>query len=348
MRYPLKKKASRLWLSRNVSLIDIAAISGQLGPRLSILTASRKSCIHQVTNHDNMWLSEDVRFPLREERDIQSLLPISACSAYLIVRLRTVDLVDFKTSGIVHTFQTEPIRYRSLKFLRSKRRQTQCGSRGLASFTLAYVSEESGECILQTYLPLEEGETICFCDPSQPRTANCCLWRDTKELKRGVKNPGDWEALPNGSVVGVRKKNSTEKRNDRVDSSPPRAELRHRRGGSRPVHRESWEVWVMSQLEKEENYETRPLVTPEDGGRWQGSGEHLMVSKPGPMEKIGSCSVAVAFGDVVKVIAVGHEWFDGPTDRLTTDNLMNLANRRRKTAGMLRIKSGPWPRMRGY
>lgn len=331
------------------------APSSQSAPRMSILTASRKSCIHQVNNRDNIWLSEDVKFPSREERDVQSLTPISACSAYLIARLRTVDLVDLKTSEIIHTFQTEPIQHRSLKFLRSRRRQTQCGSQGLASFTLAYVSAETSECILQTYLPPEEGETICFCSQSEPRPSNCCLWRDTKEIKRRVENPGDWEALPNGSVMGVRRKAtrpSTEKEKGGrgISSSPPRNDFRRRRRSqSRPPDRreDDWEVWVMSQLEKEENFETRPLASPEED-RGVGGGEHLMVSKPGPMQIIGSCSVAVAFGDVIKVIAVGHERFDGPADRLTTDNLMTLANRRRRTAGSLRIKSAPWPRMHGY
>jgi len=308
-----------------------------------------------VVHHDNTWLSEDVKFPSREERDIQSLLPISAYSAYLIVRLRTVDLVDFKTSEIIHTFQTEPIRHRSLKFLRSRRRQTQCGSQGLSSFTLAYVSAETGECILQTYLPPQEGQTICFSNPSDPKTANCCLWRNTRELKRRVENPGSWEALPNGSVVGVRRKSDGsgggtmaeqgKKGQDASSPSPQRNDFRRRRRSQSrpPERREGWEVWVMSQLEKEENYETRPLATPEESGS-----EHLMVSTPGPMEKTGSCSVAIAFGDVIKVIAVGHERFDGPADRLTTDNLMTLANRRRKPAGSLRIKSSPWPRVPGY
>ncbi len=98
----------------------------------------------------------------------------------------------------------------------------------------------------------------------------------------------------------------------------------------------SWEIWAMSQLEeKEESLESRPLWTPEEE---LVDGEHLMISGLGPMLKLGTGSVAVGFGQVIKVLSAGHEHFDNATNRLTTDNLMNLTNRRRKGTGFSRTR----------
>ncbi|KAB5575950.1 sterol-sensing domain of SREBP cleavage-activation-domain-containing protein [Coniochaeta sp. 2T2.1] len=311
-----------------------------LAPQSSILTVSRRSCIHQVTKHDDVWISEELSFPTREEKDVQAVIPIPACSIYLIARLQTVDVVDFRSSKIIHTFQTEPMQPRTLKYLRSTSRQTHCGSTGLASLTLAYVSSETGECVLQTYLPKDDDEAICFCDPLSPKTSACCVLTTTRQLNRRVKDPGSWETLPNGSVVGVRTK-SPEVAKDRSSSiSPTLSGLRRRTTTptkTRPKsQRDKWEVWVMSQLDsKQENYETRPLLAGEDEDdvALDNKEQHLIVSHLGPIVKVGGSSAAVGFGDTIKVVTVGHERFENPMDSFFGEDLINLTNRRRKIAG---------------
>jgi hypothetical protein len=94
----------------------------------------------------------------------------------------------------------------------------------------------------------------------------------------------------------------------------------------------------MSQLETQESYETRPLEDDEDDCRHQ----HLMISELGPIVKVGAGSAAVGFGDMIKVITVGHERFSSSADRLGPEDLMNLTNRRRKiTNGTSRMRVGP-------
>jgi hypothetical protein len=288
-----------------------------------------------------VWLSQELKFPAREERDIHSLLPVKPCGIYLIARLKTVDVVDLKTSVIVHTFQTESMQPRSLKYLRSTPRQTHCGSTGLGSFTLAYVNADTGDCVLQTYLPQDEDDAICFCDPLEPKTGQCAILSGSRELKRRIKDPGDWEALPNGSIVGVRRKPSKPAAEYGL-ASTLHPGLRQRTSHDRQrasSPREQWEIWVMSQLETQESYETRPLEDDEDDCRHQ----HLMISKLGPIVKVGASSAAVGFGDMIKVITVGHERFSSSADRLGPEDLMNLTNRRRKiTNGTSRMRVGPW------
>ncbi|OIW29811.1 hypothetical protein CONLIGDRAFT_345878 [Coniochaeta ligniaria NRRL 30616] len=321
-----------------------------LAPQLSILTVSRRSCIHQVTKHDDVWISEELKFPTREEKDVQAVIPVAACSIHLIARIETVDVVDFRTSKIIHTFHTESMQPRTLKHLRSSSRQTHCGSAGLASLTLAYVSSETGDCVLQTYLPREEDDAICFCDPASPKTTSCSVLGGARELKRRVKDPGNWETLLNGSVIGVRTKSPPDTGKDHA-TSPFQHGLRRRTATPSKSHptsqKDRWEVWVMSQLEKQEHYETRPLWADEgeeEEGGLDGSGrDHLIISSLGPVVKVGGSSAAVGFGDAVKVITVGHERFDNPTDRFGED-LVNLTNRRRKitTTGTSRSIVSPF------
>lgn len=349
---PMQEKCKSLLMSRFwASLTQMEASGSPVAPQSSILTVSRRSCIHQVTKHDDVWVSDELKFPTREEKDVQAVIPIAACSVYLIARLQTVDVVDFKSSKIIHTFHTEPMQPRSLKHLRSSSRQAHCGSAGLASLTLAYVSSETGDCVLQTYLALDEDSAICFCDPVSPKTETCCVLSSTRELKRRVKDPGNWETLLNGSIVGVRMKPLQGGKGH--STSPTLTGLRRRAAAVPKKHhstsqRDRWEVWVMSQLETQENNETRPLWAEEEEEEGRDT-EHLIISSLGPIVKVGGSSAAVGFGDTIKVITVGHERFDdNPADRFGED-LINLTNRRRKTTtGTSRSKVSPFAAAQGH
>lgn len=313
------------------------ALGSPLALHPTILTASRKGCIHQVTKHDNVWQSEELKFPPREDNDIHALLPIQPCSVYLIARSKSVDVVDLKTATILHTFQTEVMQPRTLKYLRSSPRQSHCGSTGLASLTLAYVTADNGDCKVQTYSPFDDDEALCFCLASEPKTLGCNLLSNAKEVKSRISDPGQWEALPNGSIIGVR----------RVPPKPVKENgLRQRIKPSRQTQAQSplkdkWEVWVTTQLDKDSHYETKPLEDEDDDNHH--GRNRLMISKLGPIVKVGAGSAAVGFGDIIKVITVGHERFGSTADRLGPEDLMNLTNRRRKMTGSARMRLNHWP-----
>ncbi|KAL1842698.1 hypothetical protein VTJ49DRAFT_4477 [Mycothermus thermophilus] len=294
----------------------------------AILTLSRKGCIHLVRQRDNEWVSAEVQLGAeRDARDTHSLIPIPGMSMYMVGRSRSVDLVDIHSSAIVHTFVTEPMKPRTLKPVCWARSQQPA----LASFTLAYVSDETGDLIVQTCLPDYSDDTIspfgsCQTPSSQPNP-----WVRTKETTQRIARPGVWEALPSGNLVGVRQKLASTIPPS-PSSSPAALGLRKRATApsSRDMHDvnptptapQGWEAWILSLRRDDDaegpHFETRPLddepTTDTDGPSH--FHHHLLISEPGPITRLGAMSVAVGMGDVIKVVSVGLEYFfdhrDGP------------------------------------
>jgi hypothetical protein len=300
-------------------------------PPARIITSSKRGCIHVAKHVEAGWVSEslDVRDP-QDDREVHSVLPLPALSSFLAVRDHSVDLIDVETHRVTHTFHTKPMKQDSLRCFHSTRRRPQCGSVGLANLTLAYTSVETGDCIMQSYLPRREGDTICFRDPFTPGSKTCCIWRETVENRYTIENPGLWEALKVGYLVGVRK---VEAPQDITNSSRPIANIGlRRRGVNRPesLHlqmreaEDSWEVWSISSRGER-------AVTPLCGYNEK---VHLLVYNLGPLQKIGNRSIAVALGNAIKVITVGHEKFDGESsndDQAFVGMAAATANRRRRT-----------------
>ncbi|KAK3984808.1 putative sterol regulatory element-binding protein [Cladorrhinum sp. PSN332] len=305
---------------------SLAGYPHQQSPPLSILTASRKSCIHLVRQHENEWISTEVKLGDEREKEaardpVHCVLPLPALSAYLIGRSRSVDLVDLDSSTVVHTFPTEAMQPKTLKHICLTRAQPS----SLSSMTLSYVNLETGDLAIQTYLPEEDDNVLYSYSPSNPRGHR--PWGPARESKKRVENPGKWEVLVSGSIVGVRQRKSPSTRPPSPISTNAGLRRRHRadsRASEDCYSKQIWEAWVInhpgleaaneggggggsssssssSSSSNEVVDETRPLDV---------AGDNLMISELGPMVKLGTMSVAVGFGNVVKVISAGHEYFD--------------------------------------
>ncbi|KAK4658060.1 hypothetical protein QC762_203410 [Podospora pseudocomata] len=327
-------------------------------PPIAILTASRKSCVHLVRQQGNEWVSTEVNFGEREARDVHCVLPIPALSAYLIGRSRSVDLVDLESSTILRTFSTEVMQPRTLKHIP----QMRAHQPNLTSLTLSYVSTKTGDLVIQTYLPEKEDDNLVSYCPSDPRSSGHRRLGELTERKRRIPNPGVWEALPGGNILGVRRKQSPpttnrprslsnnntggmmmRKRRGVVGSQQQQQQQQAANGGHHhnPPETTRWEAWVMNHPESTCGFETR-LLDEEDG--LLKDQQQLMISEVGPMVKFGNMSVAVALGNVVKVVSVGHEHFDvglgdgfggglGGGMMMMMESKMGLASRRRKVGG---------------
>ncbi|KAF3770711.1 hypothetical protein M406DRAFT_344300 [Cryphonectria parasitica EP155] len=296
--------------------------------RSTLVSLSRHGCVHRVSLYNGFWVSSEVKLSAQDDQQPQHLIPVQGFLSYMVVRSQSVDLVDLQTSRVMHTFTTEPMQPRSLKFVYSGQRTGPAGRGTVSSMTLAYISEEDGDCVLQTYLPDEKYDNIYFSNAVGPPARASCTWLETRQVTRRVPNPGLWTPLRNGCVVGVRRKQEIPQGSPVRERLPAFAQSGLRRRGrmdptpTRPKPDEAWEIWVIARLEQEGNIEAKPLLAPE-------STAELMISELGPMVKIGHGSVAVGFGNVVKVITVGHEWFDSTGDEgLQAENIMTSRRRR--------------------
>ena len=272
--------------------------------------------------------SREVKFMDRdadvESKGVHYLIPVPAFAMYLVARSHSVDLVDLDSSSILHTFETEPMQPRTLRHIPVSRAQQT----GLASLTLAYINSETGDLVAHTYLADDESDIVYSYCPTESRNGHHRPWHAPRQITRHVENPGKWEALSSGSIVGVRRKRQPSANGDAVS--------KHAANGIN----EPWEAWVINHLENSGDFETRTLDCPPQEPVL-GLGKHcldqLMISQLGPMVKLGVMSVAVGVGNIIKLVSVGHEYFDKDRDRLgPVGDMRNLMVRRRKALASAR------------
>jgi len=317
---------------------------------MSIVTASRKSCIHLVRQEEDGWTSREVKLVDRgtetESRGVHCLIPIPAFSMYLIGRSHGVDLVDLDSSSIICTLKTESMQQRSLRVVAHARAQAA----DLASLTLAYIEADTGDLVIRTYLPDDDVDAIYSYNPLDAKNGHRHSWVGAREVTRRVVNPGKWEALSSGSIVGVRQRLPVaEKVDKQLPTIVPRISSLLRFGSGRQDTElsersdKTWEAWVLSHLETTGDIETRPLndLPPRSASRTRvHSLGSLMISELGPMVKLSTMSVAVGFGNAIKVVSVGHQYFDKVHDHLGSNgDLRSMMVRRRKTVGLTRLKA---------
>jgi hypothetical protein len=316
--------------------VDVSISTNSTTPEVRIITASRRGCVHIATRTPTGWASEEV--PCESETtQIVSLLPLPILKSILVIRDRSVELVDITTNCVTHTFQTKSIKINSVRCFHSARRRPQCGSTGLAYFGLAYTSAETGQCILQVYLPPHEGDTICFRDPCTPGSKTCCLWRETMAHVHTIDNPGDWEALSAGYLVGIRKYHENMHSIDEGHEQSSRESGLRRRGGLDLQERyrtkkddddDKWEVWSISSRGEQ-------TTAPLSNNQGSSDRDHLLVGSLGPLAILGKRSLVVGVGDLVKVISLGNERFDGLDSESEPGTFTGVASNRRKKANNL-------------
>ncbi|CAM1508510.1 Fc.00g053580.m01.CDS01 [Cosmosporella sp. VM-42] len=294
----------------------------QSPPRVSVITASRKGCVHAATRETLSWNSRSVQVEGMDNHDVHQVVPLPKLGLFLIAGANRVHLVKLEDYSVIHTFRTEAMQQRTLQSAFTSQKTSQ-GARGLKSFTLCYTGAESGDCITETFTPLEADSLIYYDSAATPERRGWCAWESVKEVKKHVGNPGTWNMLSDNSIVGIRQKS----RRPRIVGSDGRREgLRHR-SPRKDFGRDLfgvWEVWTVSQGGRLKTDETRPLFQDDE------QAGHLIVSDLGPMIRVGQRSVAFSFGNVVKLVTVGgHERFEGSAEDKSREYL-NIGSRRRK------------------
>ncbi|KAG5755554.1 hypothetical protein H9Q69_000978 [Fusarium xylarioides] len=308
--------------------------SKQAAPLIAIITASRRGCVHAATRETLSWNSRSVHLEGIEQDGVHQVVPLSSLGLFLIAGASRVHLVDMEDYNLVYTFSTEPMAQRSLQSAFFIRPSSQPGSNGLAWFTLCYAGAESGDCVVQTFVPPGENDMIYYQSSVVPDAPGWCAWGSVKETKRYIENPGSWSVLSDGCVVGIRQKptrvldveTNGRRKADGLRHRSPRKELGRDLFGR-------WEIWTAPQSGQLRTDETRPLF--QDNER----AGHLIVTDIGLMVRVGQRSVAFGFGNVVKLVTVGgHERFENGMADKSLEHL-NIGSRRRKPGALVRPRA---------
>ncbi|KAF7532986.1 hypothetical protein G7Z17_g13582 [Cylindrodendrum hubeiense] len=195
--------------------------------KVSVVTASRRGCVHAATRETSSWKSRSVELEGLGSHAVHQVVPLPSLGLFLIAGANRIG--------------------------------------GLTWLTLCYTEAESGDCIIHTYVPPEDSDLICFDSSATPVSRGWCSWDSAKETRRHVENPGTWDIVSDGSVAGVRQK-SGQSRGIAVEGKRRADGLRHRsprKETSRDVFGR-WEVWTVSQSSRMRTDETRPLFKDDE------------------------------------------------------------------------------------
>jgi hypothetical protein len=329
----------------NISREKIAlAMTIRSQPLQTIVALTKSGKIRVATQLAGEWSTSavekfDARFaPSSQEGVIKSVSVAPALNLMAAVRLRVVDLVDVETKTQIHSFPAILIRGHSLRVLHPPVRHCRtCNAVAVHSLSLAYTDFETQSAVLRTYaLSDDYNDVICLRPRLPGKNYPCRGLSSAKEHMSMVEHPGSWEATNTQSLVGIRLRptgadtpHSTLstasgfetpqfnlqafdiiKKRAFNDSQPRFSGLLNL---ERPAHSsqedtDDWEVWTLS---TSGDFHVEPLHSAVSNERAQSIGEDdLLVAAPGPVVRLGQKSVAVGFGNRVKLVMLGTERFE--------------------------------------
>ncbi|KAF2145817.1 uncharacterized protein K452DRAFT_125935 [Aplosporella prunicola CBS 121167] len=333
--------------------------------RTRVISVSKTGAITMTYPLSGEWVSEaldmneDRKIPNGTVSKVRYTYPIPSLCMIAAVRTCEVDLVDLPTRTVIYTFQTGQIKGQSLRILYAQRKICGCHSPAVQTFSITYTDSETQNCMMQTYSPNPDSANgqICLRPVSllEEGQVSCTGFERATEALHWVNDPGNWESTKVPSIIGVRKRPATPPasvvstssdasyfanyanggmKHRRRDSVSRLGQLGNASGGSsaRPnmsrthsSETEEWEAWTLSATG---DLHTTPLFP---GDAATEDEEQLFVAKPGPMVRVGKRSVAVGFGNTLKIITLGNERFEEGT-KAVDPAVVSLAWRKRAMA----------------
>jgi WD40 repeat protein len=321
----------------------------------NIIGLSRSGRVRLATNHSGDWAVAaleklDTRLaPGSKEGKIKSITVDPRLCILAAVRLRVVELVDIKTKTLIHTFPALLIKGHSLRILSSPRREcATCHSLAIHSISLVYTDFESQSCVMRTYaLSDNYNDLMCLAPKMAGKTSSCKGFDSADESVHVVEFPGSWEATGMQSIIGIRMHPTLDDTHSSADSTTSGADVgyfaskdvtnrlhvgrrtplihSHYSDSTTPDCETEWETWTLSSSGEFNTLPLQGLVAD----KAQSIGEDdLFVASAGPIARLGSRSVAVGFGNRIKVLMVGKERFE--QDLNEYQDLAHLGGGRRK------------------
>lgn len=273
---------------------------------------------------------------------IRCIEAVPSLGLIFALRDEEAEIFDFNSRVLIHAFPIGHVRAHSFRVLHSARRQCSCGAPAVHSLSVAYAEQETDHLIMQTFT-LDDTTTsfMCLGKPSENETHKCQGLSQAKEAVYYVEPAGVWESTNALSVVGIRRcvqSPTPSSSASGVDYASPEpsalaSALKQRAARSStssgllttldsafhtrhppasPTDTENWEAWTLSATGE---FRSRPLVSDSDDNVDELlADDQLFVAAPGPITRLGKKSVAVGFGNTVKILTLGKESFDGLTN----------------------------------
>jgi hypothetical protein len=267
---------------------------------------------------------------------IKCIQGVPSLGLIFALRDEEAEIFDFNSRALVHSFQIGHVKPHSLRVLHSSRRSCACGAPAVHSLSVAYTQQDTDHMIMQTFT-LDDSATsqLCLGKPSDREKFKCKGLDCAIEAVHYVEPAGVWESTSASSVIGIRKSdpsptpssttsgaddshytadpatlasalkqrarkqsvsNIPSRFSDRTSTHPPTADS------------DAWEAWTLSSTGE---FRSRPLCPDDLDDPTAAFQDDLFVASPGPIAKLGKRSVAVGFGNTVKIISLGREVSQG-------------------------------------
>ncbi|KJZ75524.1 hypothetical protein HIM_04987 [Hirsutella minnesotensis 3608] len=293
-----------------------------------IVAVSRLGDVHMATRSEVGWRSRRLALDGLEDPGLHTIETLPNLNTFVVAAGDRVHLVSADNGSIIQTLQTARMLHRPFKCAYTRHRLSQASSTGLTSFTLAYIEADSGDCILQNFVPSDDCDAIHLQTPCENRSSDWCTWDASKETRKRVSSPGVWDIIADGRAVGIRYKPPSG-RSTVMSHRSSGLRNRYARQAPEPEPLEGWEVWTASPGGSNiEGDELQRLIREDEHA------EHLLVTELGPKAKVGLNAVAFAFGDMIKLVVVGGQVrFQEKTE--STGRSTTATGSRRRKAGTL-------------
>ncbi|KAK5137343.1 hypothetical protein LTR08_008920 [Meristemomyces frigidus] len=180
---------------------------------------------------------------------------------------------------------------------------TACGSLALTSVAFAGTEQASpGKCIIVTLTA--EAQDVAGKDDAgmmclRTSTPSCRSFDRARRTQHGLANAGAWRALSSHAVLGLRRRAKGPHDSSGVEKLFP-TQLRHRRKASRPGDAE--DVWEAYSFSLDGGVETTNVPSSCAADTDVEYDAALYVNSAGPTAPLDHHSIAVAFGNQVKII----------------------------------------------
>jgi hypothetical protein len=286
---------------------------------------------------------------------IRCIQGVPSLGLIFALRDEEAEVFDFSSRALIHSFQIGHVKPHSFRVIHPARRSCPCGAPAVHSLSVAYAEQDTDHMIMQTFT-LDDSPTsqVCLGKPSDREKFNCGGLDCATEAVHYVEPAGVWESTSASSVVGIRRNNpphtpssTMSDADDGHYSADPAALVSalkqrakkhnvpsalfgfnsHTSTHPSACDTDTWEAWTLSSTGE---FRSRPLF-PDDledpAGAFQ---DDLFVASPGPITRLGKRSVAVGFGNTVKIITLGKELFQGVTtiENGTMENVYGSYNGR--------------------